>query len=140
MWNKIFKKPTSSTDAETKNKTSLGDQGELAAERFLKNQGLTLVEKNYRCRRGELDLIMQDKEYCVFVEVRLRKNVAFGSPAETITHAKQRKLIAAAQHYLLANGLSEKVRCRFDVVSITGDLKYSERDAQIEWHKNAFTA
>lgn len=150
MWNKIFNTQTKSIDTKKsagnsagnkeKNKTSLGNKGERAAEQFLKKQGLYLIERNYRCQRGELDLIMQDEKYCVFVEVRLRKNAAFGSPAETITHSKQQKLIAAAQHYLLAKGLSDKALCRFDVVSITGNLKHTESNAQIEWHKNAFTA
>ncbi len=140
MWNKIFGIATANKKNGAAIDLNVGDKGELAAQAFLVRQGLTLLEKNYRCKRGELDLIMQDQEYCVFVEVRLRKNSAFGSPAETVTYSKQQKLIAAAQHYLAAKELSEKVVCRFDVVSIIGDLNRNKNELTIDWLRNAFSA
>jgi len=111
----------------------IGAKGELLALAFLKQRGLQLIEKNFNCKPGEIDLIMQDDEYTVFVEVRYRKNSGYGSPLETVDSRKQRKLWLAAQTYLQQKGLSFHVACRFDVVAITG-LK----DYQYEWVKDAF--
>jgi len=110
-----------------------GAQAEEQAKSFLETQGLRLSERNYRCRQGELDLIMQDGETVVFVEVRYRKNGAFGGPAASITPAKQRRIIVAANHYLLSRQNKKTPACRFDVLAITG------KDPQnISWIKDAF--
>ena len=110
-----------------------GQSAEHRAMQHLQQQGLKLLTTNYRCKRGEIDLIMQDIDTLVFVEVRYRKSDAFGSAVETVDTSKQNKLIAAAYHYLLENRKSSP--CRFDVVGITG-----ERRPQIEWIKDAFQA
>ncbi len=108
-----------------------GDQAETLACSHLQQTGLQLVEKNYRCKGGEIDLIMRDGESLVFVEVRFRKSSSFGSAAESVTASKQRKLITAASHYLQRQRNSWP--CRFDVVGITG-----EHDPVIQWIKDAF--
>ena len=90
------------------------------ARQYLVTQGLTWVESNYRCRRGEIDLIMRHKEYLVFVEVRARTSRTFGSALESITIHKQKKILKTASLYLLTRRLQDKVPVRFDVVSIEG--------------------
>lgn len=110
-----------------------GAAAEQQARQHLEQQGLRLVMQNYRCPQGELDLIMQEGKTLVFVEVRYRKNSHFGGPAASITPNKQRRLIAAANHYLLSRNSRQTPACRFDVLAITG------KDPQnISWIKDAF--
>ncbi|HEX9391051.1 MAG TPA: YraN family protein [Usitatibacteraceae bacterium] len=108
-----------------------GEAAERAAEKFLRARDMVCVERNYRCRLGEIDLIMQDGAALVFVEVRMRKNGGFGGAAASIGRAKQRRIIAAAQHYL--SGLRTLPACRFDAV-LLNDLNASG----IEWIRDAF--
>jgi putative endonuclease len=111
----------------------LNPTGQLAedlAAGYLKRQGLKLISSNYRCRFGEIDLIMQDGQTLVFVEVRMRSNPSFGSAAESITPAKQKKLTVTAQHYMQQHG--EK-NSRFDAVIMS-----SLSPEGIEWLRNAF--
>ena len=112
--------------------TALGNAAESQALAYLQAQGLILVQRNFRCRSGELDLIMRDAETLVFVEVRSRRSVQYGSPAESVTPAKQQKLLNAAAAYLQRQTLD--LPCRFDVVAI---LK-SAHQLHIEWIKDAF--
>jgi putative endonuclease len=91
-----------------------GAAAEGLAARFLAARGLVIVQRNYRCRGGEIDLIVRDGEVLVFVEVRLRRNQAFGTAAESITAAKRRRLRLAARHYLAR--LGREPPCRFDAV------------------------
>lgn len=98
-------------------KLNLNNQGiaaEAAAAKFLKQQGLLLLQQNYSCRFGEIDLIMREGNTLVFVEVRLRTNQKFTSAADSIHHHKQQKLIRAAQYYLQNEGINSP--CRFDAV------------------------
>jgi putative endonuclease len=88
----------------------------LAADYFLQH-GYRVLERNYRTRRGEVDLILEKGCYLIFVEVRYRRSTAFGSPEETITPAKQRKVILAALEYVVRRGLGARM-IRFDVVSL----------------------
>jgi putative endonuclease len=110
-----------------------GAEAEQAALVYLQQQGLKLLEKNYRCRYGEIDLVCQDRQTLVFVEVRLRQNPRFGGAAASITAQKQAKLIRAAQHYLGTR--SNPPPCRFDVVLLQG-----MQPGQIEWIRDAFGA
>lgn len=111
---------------------SRGTEGERRAEAYLAQYGLELVERNYRCRFGEIDLICRDGNALVFVEVRVRKNRDFGGAAESLTGRKQRRILAAARHYLA--GKQPLPPCRFDAVLLSGpDM------AEIEWIKCAFT-
>lgn len=113
-----------------------GDSAERIAETFLQGHGLTLVTRNYRCRFGEIDLIMRQRDTLVFIEVRLRrshKGNDFGGPAASITATKQSRIIAAAQHYLA--GIKQLPPCRFDAVLLNG---LNVKD--VEWLPNAFEA
>ncbi|MFA5241363.1 MAG: YraN family protein [Sulfuricella sp.] len=107
-----------------------GKQAEDHAAAFLQSRGLRLVARNYRCRMGEIDLIMEHGGTLVFVEVRLRRSDNFGGAAASITGHKQRKLIHAAQHYLQQQ--TRQPPCRFDALLLDG--------LKIEWIKDAFSA
>lgn len=104
-----------------------GDAGEAQALHFLEQQGLKLVERNFRCKGGEIDLIMQDGRGLVFVEVRKRAANAYGGAAASVTARKQARLIIAAQTFLQRYKMPPA--CRFDVIAIDGDA--------MEWLKNA---
>lgn len=109
-----------------------GALAEQLAAQYLQQQGLKLLQANYHCRYGEIDLIMQHGDYHVFVEVRQRGSASFGGAAASIDARKQAKLIKTAQHYL--STLKSVPPCRFDaIVMKAADLQ------QIEWIKNAFT-
>lgn len=99
-------------------KLLLGRGGERLAEQFLRNKGYMVVERNYRCTGGELDLILLDGPIIVFVEVKTRTGPAFGTPLEAVESRKQRKMIRAAQVFLTARKLNQR-EARFDVVGIS---------------------
>ena len=107
-----------------------GNHAEQRASEYLCRHGLTPITRNYRCRGGEIDLVMRDKQATVFVEVRYRRSDCFGSALESVDARKQRRLITAAQHFLLTH--KSNACCRFDVVGIGGD-------GEINWIRNAFT-
>ena len=110
-----------------------GALAEQLAAQYLQQQGLKLLQLNYSCRFGEIDLILQDGDTHVFAEVRLRSGSAFGGAAASIDARKQAKLVRTAQHYL--SRLQRIPPCRFDAVLLQStDMK------NIEWIKNAFTA
>jgi len=109
-----------------------GATAEALAEAFLLRQGLRVLERNWRVRGGEIDLICEDHVSLVFVEVRLRRRNDFGGAGASITATKQRRLILAARHYLA--GKRERP-CRFDAVLLNGLT-----EASIEWIRNAFEA
>ncbi|MBV1916305.1 MAG: YraN family protein [Pseudomonadales bacterium] len=106
------------------------------ALKYLETQGLTFVEKNFRIKQGELDLIMMDSGTLVFIEVRYRKSSKYGSPEETVTFQKQKKLLQAATAYLQNRGLTDRYPCRFDVVAITPIAQ----KPSFSWYKDAFSA
>lgn len=108
-----------------------GTAAEQHAANFLQQQGLRLLQRNFRCRLGEIDLIMQDAVTLVFVEVRLRSGEQFGGAASSIDARKQAKLIRAAEIYL--STLTTLPPCRFDAVLLN-------RAGEIDWVKNAFSA
>jgi putative endonuclease len=110
-----------------------GQQIEQQVSRYLQKQGLRLIEQNYHCRGGEIDLIMKEKDTLVFVEVRFRKSARFGSALESVNRQKQAKIILTAQHYIQTTAPSAD-QFRFDVVAV----KPTEASFQIEWVKNAF--
>lgn len=111
-----------------------GTSIERAAEHYLQQQGLQLIGRNYRCRYGEIDLIMSEQNNLVFVEVRCRQNQNHGSGIESITSSKKSKIIKSANCFLIDQNLWEKVSCRFDVVSIL------PAENEITWVKDAFWA
>jgi len=107
-----------------------GNAAEATAANYLQQKGLKLIQKNYRCKYGEIDLIMSDATTLIFVEVRLRKNNRFGGAGASITATKQEKLRRTAEHYLQANG---NCNCRFDAV-----LMQSTNINHVEWLQNIF--
>lgn len=115
-------------------KQKIGEAGEDQALHHLQLQGLTLVERNFRCKGGEIDLVMQLGSMLIFVEVRKRKEAErtaqYGGAAASIGPAKQRRLVVAAQVYLRRYRMPPP--CRFDVVAIDG--------GELTWLKNAFDA
>lgn len=105
----------------------MGDAAEDASLHYLRQQGLTLVERNFRCKGGEIDLIMQDSAVLVFVEVRKRADRRYGGAAASITASKQARLVLAAQTFLQRYRMPPP--CRFDIVAIDGSA--------MTWLKNA---
>lgn len=112
---------------------TLGKRAEKLAFKYLRKQGLKPRDSNYFCRYGEIDLIMQDGEYLVFVEVRYRASSEFGGALESITPSKQRKLRNSAEDYLMRHKLTNNA-CRFDILCLDGDID----NASLQWIKNAF--
>ena len=107
-----------------------GRDAEDTAAAFLRSRGLTILERNYRCRLGEIDLIARDGETTVFVEVRRRASSSFGGAAASITASKRLKLLKAARHYM--SRLRTFPQCRFDALLIEGEPPH------IDWIRNAF--
>ena len=116
------------TDKST-NSIQRGRQYEDLALHYLLDQGLVLQARNYRCRWGELDLLMLEQGALVIIEVRYRKNDRYGSAVESVTAKKQARVVAAAKHYIMMHKINQPIR--FDVLAITGD-------ARPDWIKNAF--
>ncbi len=112
---------------------SAGRWAEDLALSHLRRQGLSLEDRNYRCRRGEIDLIMADGATLVFVEVRYRARSNFGDGSQSIDRRKQRRIVFTAQHYLQRHPRAASRPCRFDVVSVSG----TEGNA-VHWIPNAF--
>lgn len=112
--------------------SSTGKKSERQAEQYLRGQGLVVVKRNFRCKTGEIDLIMRDGATLVFVEVRHRSNPRFGHGAETVDWHKQQKLIRAANHFLVTHPRYGNCACRFDVVANGIDTD------ELQWLRNAF--
>ena len=106
-----------------------GESAEEQAHSFLIDKGLKPVSRNFRCKQGELDLIMTDKQTLVIVEVRFRQTDQYGSALESVTRSKQSRIIAATQVYLSTQ--KPNLAIRFDVVALSGN-------GNIDWIKNAF--
>lgn len=113
----------------------LGKGAESRAAQYLESEGLKIVERNFRTRYGEIDLIAREGDTLVFVEVRARRSAAFGGAAASITAAKRDKLTRTAQHYLTT--LRATPRCRFDAVLLNGGA-HGDAGA-IEWIRDAFS-
>lgn len=99
------------------NNREIGLYGENIAKEYLNNNGFNVVEMNYRTKLGEIDIIAKDKENIVFVEVKSRKNLNYGYPAEAVNAKKQNKITSVANFYLLTNNLYKK-KVRFDVIEV----------------------
>jgi putative endonuclease len=117
------------------NRKRIGEHAESLACGYLKRRGLRLLSRNFRCRRGEIDLIMRDGDSLVFVEVRYRKLTHFGHPTETVSRIKQTRIIHCARYYMHIHH-SWNEPARFDVISIEGKVN----DMKIEWLSDAFQA
>lgn len=126
-------KPMGLFDTFGRPRTARQLEGQAAEDRalhYLEQKGLTLVARNFRCKGGEIDLIMQDLDVLVFVEVRKRSDRRYGGAAASITVGKQARLVIAAQTFL--QRYRTPPPCRFDVLAIDGD--------DMSWLKNAIDA
>lgn len=112
----------------------LGIMGEEAALSFLSHLGYRLLEKNYRCRLGEIDLIMQDGRVLIFIEVKARRSTLYGVPQEAVGRVKQAKIRRVAEHYLQYKGKGD-CQLRFDVVAVRFQ---KPGNCTIDHFKNAF--
>ncbi len=111
----------------------IGQQAEQLACEYLQNRGLRLRSRNYHCKHGEIDLIMEDKGYLVFVEVRKRKHAQYGTGNESIVMQKRSRIIRSAKHYLQKHKLYYRMPCRFDTVGL-------DQQSNVAWIPNAFEA
>ncbi len=103
-----------------KNRREIGREYEDAAAAYLEKNGYVILERNYRDRRGEIDIIAKDGKELVFVEVKYRRDLEKGDPAEAVHFLKQKKVRDSARGYLYQHRLGEDIPCRFDVVAILG--------------------
>lgn len=117
-------------DRPPPDRQAIGQCGEESALRYLQQNGLVLIDRNVRCKGGELDLVMRDGAALVFVEVRKRASVRHGGALASITPAKQRRLVHAAQTFL--QRYASPPPCRFDIVAID--------EGKLSWLKNAIEA
>ncbi|MDV7209700.1 YraN family protein [Azotobacter beijerinckii] len=115
-----------------------GRDAEALAHRHLAAQGLHLLAQNWRCRCGELDLVMLDGDTVVFVEVRYRRHLAWGGALESVDARKRMKLVRTAQYFLQKEPRWARHPCRFDVVAITNADEGAF--SHLNWVRNAFDA
>ena len=111
---------------------NIGDKAEDVARNYLQQHGIKILESNFRCKAGEIDIIAVEAETLLFIEVKYRKNNTFGTPQEMVTTAKQRKIVTTAALYLQKHAKLANKACRFDVISI--------QQNEINWIKAAFDA
>lgn len=118
------------------NRITIGKQIEELAIIYLTNKNLAFIEKNFRSKYGEIDLIFKDlaQQQIIFVEVRYRKSIFFGEPKESITRSKQKKIITTANYYLNHKFCNQPIYYRFDVIACSGSLN----NIKIDWIKDAF--
>lgn len=112
------------------NKRKVGENYEHLAADYLLSKGVRIVERNYRNRQGEIDLIGYDSGYLVFFEVKYRKNMRKGAPVEAVTYTKQKNICRVADYYRMLHGIGEFHAIRYDVIAICGEA--------ISWYRNAF--
>ena len=103
------------------NKRQIGENYERKAADFLETKGYEILQSNYRCRIGEIDLIARDGGYLVFVEVKYRATNQGGSPLQAVNWKKQRTICKVADYYLLVHNITRETPCRFDVIGIQQD-------------------
>lgn len=114
----------------------LGQWGEEQVAEKLRREGWTIAARNFRCRMGELDIVAKNGQYLAFVEVKLRKNNQFGSACEAVTPAKQRRLRATAQFYLMSH--PTRLQPRFDVAEVYAPRGVHTEAPDIYYIENAF--
>lgn len=98
---------------------AVGNQYEDFAAEYLQRAGYTIIERNFQCRQGEIDIIAKDRSYLCFVEVKYRTSGEFGDALEAVSPGKQRRISRTALYYLTVKGYGENQDCRFDVLGIT---------------------
>lgn len=113
-----------------------GEAYENVAKEYLEKQGLKFLHRNYRCRQGEIDLIMREKDTLVFVEVKYRKRATHGVAAESVSSQKQTRIAHTAKRFLQEHKLWN-MNCRFDVVAIDGTINHTSAPT-LHWMQAAF--
>lgn len=113
------------------NQRETGQRYEEKAAAYLEEKGFVLLERNFRCRQGEIDLIGLHDNCLVFVEVKYRKNAASGTPEAAVGAGKQSKICMVSDYYRVTHPSEASRQVRYDVVAICGD--------RITWHRNAFS-
>lgn len=103
------------------NKRAIGTAYEKQAGAYLIGQGYEIIEYNFHCRLGEIDIVARDGRYLVFAEVKYRKNDKSGNPFEAVNVNKQKRISRTASYYCLTHGYGETTPCRFDVIAVLGD-------------------
>lgn len=112
------------------NNRAVGTKYEKEAEQFLKNQGIRIIAKNFRCRQGEIDLVGIERNCLVFFEVKYRASNAAGEPEEAVNIYKQKKICRVSEYFLYTHPYYANQMIRYDVIAISGE--------KIRWHKAAF--
>jgi len=111
-------------------RNEIGRLGEEMAANFLKNKGFNIVETNYRCPEGEIDIVARQNKLLVFVEVRTKTSRLFGSPEESVTQVKKRRMIATAQYYLQSS-CENPPQWRIDFIAVEMDATYKPRRIEL---------
>ena len=120
------------------NNKILGDYGEEPAIKHLKKNNYKILERNYRCKLGEIDVIAQNNNFLVFLEIKTRRNANFGFPCEAVDYHKQQRIIKIAQYYLMFKNMNYPVR--FDVVEVIAEIKGNKFHVKdIELIRDAFS-
>ena len=116
------------------NKRVIGSGNEELACSYIESLGGTVIERNFRCKMGEIDIIARDGNYLCFIEVKFRKDSSFGDPKEAVNFSKQRRISKVCEFYLYSKKLSFDIPIRYDViaVSVKEDMLF------FDWVKNAF--
>ena len=112
------------------NKRQTGTEYENLAVKYLENRGVRILERNFRNRFGEIDIIGYDGEYLVFFEVKYRRDLRKGSPIEAVSPKKCHTICRVADFYRMKNGIGDYAPMRFDIIAICGE--------EAEWFRNAF--
>lgn len=103
------------------NKRQVGTVYESRAAEYLRGLGYQLMERNFRCRMGEIDIIAREGEVLCFIEVKYRAGAGRGTPLEAVNRRKQQKIISVARYYLMSHNMAMDTECRFDVVAVEGE-------------------
>ena len=119
-------------------RAALGALGERLASEHLERQGYRILERNFRCRMGEIDLIARRGSELVFAEVKLRKDASHGEAREFVTASKQRKLLLTAEYYLSARPWAQELQARFDVIEVYAP-RGTEENCTVCHLENAFS-
>ena len=114
---------------QEKNKRKLGAKFEQAVSEYLTQHGFQILEMNYRCKQGEIDIVAKEDGYYVFIEVKYRNTTKYGLPQEAVGISKQKRICSAARYYLYSHNIGEYVPVRFDVAAVLEEKITYIRDA-----------
>lgn len=110
-------------------KRNIGNEYENKAVEYLNKAGYRIIERNFYCKQGEIDIIAEDREYLVFIEVKYRRDTNKGYPVDAVNYIKKNRIIKTAKYYMYKNHIGDNQSVRFDVLSILGDNVELIKDA-----------